>query len=333
MMRRFAPGAALILVILTGACAPVEIPPGAGQQQPALNQSSLISFDGTALPLRRWLPEVDRPDAVILALHGFNDYANAFSTPAPWFTQQNLAVFAIDQRGFGDAPGRGYWHSETALTGDVAAALDLLGQRYPGIPLYLMGVSMGGAVALASLTDPRVSRAVQGTILLAPAIWGASTQPWWQRGGLWLFAHTIPWMRPTGQGLGIQASDNIEMLRGLGRDPKVIKKTRIDAVYGLVRLMDSALLASRGLKTPALVLYGAKDEVIPPKPTRQMLRNLPPDTAERRRIAVYPEGWHMLLRDLQGEVVWRDIASWIRRPEDPLPSGAEAYTKTFMTRD
>ncbi|MEQ9200536.1 MAG: alpha/beta hydrolase, partial [Rhodospirillales bacterium] len=86
-------------------------------------------------------------------------------------------------------------------------------------------------------------------------------------------------------------------------------------------------------KTPALVLYGAKDEVIPPKPTRQMLRNLPPDTAERRRIAVYPEGWHMLLRDLQGEVVWRDIASWIRRPEDPLPSGAEAYTKTFMTRD
>lgn len=332
-MRRLALGAALALLVLTGACAPIEIPAGSAQQQPALTGDSLISFDGAVLPLRRWLPEDDRPEAVILALHGFNDYSNAFSTAAPWFTQQNLAVFAFDQRGFGDAPDRGYWHSETALTGDVATALDLLGQRYPDIPLYLMGVSMGGAVALTSLTDPRVSRAVSGTILLAPAIWGASTQPWWQRSGLWLFAHTVPWMRPTGQGLGIQASDNIDMLRSLGRDPKVIKKTRIDAVYGLVRLMDSALLASRDLKTPALILYGAKDEVIPAKPTRQMLRNLPADSGDRRRIAVYPDGWHMLLRDLQGEVVWRDIASWIRQPEDALPSGAEAHTRAFLAKD
>lgn len=332
-MWRLAPGVALVLIVLAGACAPIEIPPGTGQQQPALTDVSLISFDGTALPLRRWLPEGDRPDAVILALHGFNDYSNAFSAPAAWLTQQNLVVFAFDQRGFGDAPDRGYWHSETALTGDVATALDVLGQRYPGTPLYLMGVSMGGAVALASLTDSRVTNAVSGTILLAPAIWGASTQPWWQRSGLWLFAHTVPWMRPTGQGLGIQASDNIEMLRSLGRDPKIIKKTRVDAVYGLVKLMDSALLAGQKLRTPALILYGAKDEVIPPKPTRQMLRDLPSDATGQRRIAVYPNGWHMLLRDLQGETVWRDIASWIRRPEDALPSGAEAHTEEFMAKD
>tara|TARA_R110002110_G_scaffold249872_2_gene466050 strand:- start:598 stop:1596 length:999 start_codon:yes stop_codon:yes gene_type:complete len=332
-MWRLAPGVALVLIVLAGACAPIEIPPGTEQQQPALTDVSLISFDGAALPLRRWLPEGDRPDAVILALHGFNDYSNAFSAPAPWFTQQNLAVFAFDQRGFGDAPDRGYWHSEAALTGDVATALDVLGQRYPDTPLYLLGVSMGGAVALASLTDSRVTNAVSGTILLAPAIWGASTQPWWQRSGLWLFAHTVPWMRPTGQGLGIQASDNIEMLRSLGRDPKIIRKTRVDAVYGLVKLMDSALLAGQNLRTPALILYGAKDEVIPPKPTRQMLRDLPSDAAGQRRIAVYPDGWHMLLRDLQGETVWRDIASWVRRPEDALPSGAEAHTEEFMAKD
>jgi hypothetical protein len=40
-------------------------------------------------------------------------------------------------------------------------------------------------------------------------------------------------------------------------------------------------------------------------------------------IAVYRNGWHMLLRDLEGETVWRDIAAWIADPAiAALPSGA-----------
>ena len=42
-------------------------------------------------------------------------------------------------------------------------------------------------------------------------------------------------------------------------------------------------------------------------------------------IAVYPEGWHMLLRDLNGHVVVEDIAAWTLDPAAPLPSGADRY--------
>ena len=68
-----------------------------------------------------------------------------------------------------------------------------------------------------------------------------------------------------------------------------------------------------------MVLYGARDEIIPPGPVAALARTL--DAS--RRLAVYPNGWHMLLRDCQAETVWRDVASWITAAAVPLPSGAE----------
>jgi alpha-beta hydrolase superfamily lysophospholipase len=87
--------------------------------------------------------------------------------------------------------------------------------------------------------------------------------------------------------------------------------------------MDAALAAAPRLDTPALILYGRRDEVIPAAPTRAMLNSLPPMGRERRRIAYYENGYHMLLRDLDAPIVWADIAAWISDKTRPLPSGAD----------
>jgi alpha-beta hydrolase superfamily lysophospholipase len=113
------------------------------------------------------------------------------------------------------------------------------------------------------------------------------------------------------------------MLLALGRDPLVIKATRIDAMHGLVNLMDTALEEAAGFKTPALILYGERDEIIPKTPTRMMLARMPEITRKIRRVALYKDGYHMLLRDLKAEVAWRDIVGWIADPEKPLASGAD----------
>ncbi len=147
--------------------------------------------------------------------------------------------------------------------------------------------------------------------------------PWYQRAALWIGVRIMPWATVTGQALKIKPSDNIEMLRALGRDAKVIKATRIDAIHGLVNLMDAALEKSARLDQRALILYGEKDEIIPKKPTAMMLGRLPEAAPDQRRLALYPEGYHMLLRDLQAEVPWRDIVHWIGNKDPPLPSGAD----------
>ena len=327
-------------MLALAACAPRLGPPGPGlaaiqvdgrtPDGPVLTERHFVTADGSELPLRAWAPpEGTAPHGVLLALHGFNDYANAFADAGPALAAAGLQVYAYDQRGFGAGAHPGLWAGVERLTGDLSDAAALLRVRHPGLPLYLLGESMGGAVVLAALDGPRPPQA-EGVILVAPAVWARATMPLGQRVALWLSARLIPWARFSGRGLGIQASDNIEMLRGLGRDPLFIKETRVDAVFGLVNLMDAAYQAAPRLQTDALLLYGEKDEIVPAEPTFAFWRRLPAEAAARQRRALYAEGWHMLLRDLQAQVVIDDIAAWTRDRQAPLPSAAEAYAAAAL---
>ncbi|MCE3257713.1 MAG: alpha/beta hydrolase [Nitrobacter vulgaris] len=206
------------------ACAPTLIPPGPPVVQPAFGGDTLTMADGARLPLHVWPAQGTTdgtPKAVIVALHGFNDYGTFIKAAAAYWSHHGIAVYAYDQRGFGDAPNRGFWPGGQALVDDLRTAVDLIAARHPGVPIFALGDSMGGAVTMTALTEPDRPR-VDGAILVAPAVWGRSTMPFYQRWPLWISTHTLPWVTLSGRGLNIKPSDNIEMLRALSRDPKVI---------------------------------------------------------------------------------------------------------------
>ena len=338
-----------VLGALAGGCAPFHTPPGPPIAPPRLADSHLIMADGARLPLRRWGPQspaaatAGRPRAVVLALHGFNDYSKAFDGPARAFAKTGIATYAYDQRGFGEAPNRGAWPGVAGMTGDLRAAAQLLRAAHPETPFYILGESMGAAVVMAALAERPHSGsdspaagpplAADGYILSAPAIWARRVMPAWQRIGLEVVAHTIPLFHVTGQGFNRTPSDNIDMLRALGRDPLVIKHTRIDTLYGLVDLMDAALDAAPRLAAArhdsaghngegrTLILLGQKEDILPSAAMQALLGALPSGCGVQ--VARYRAGYHMLLRDLKADVVLADLAAWMARPGRALPSGAD----------
>lgn len=309
------------LLLVATACSPQFVPAGPAVEQPRLAAGHWVTADGLDLPLRSWLPD-GPPRAVILALHGFNDYSAAFEGAGAWWAERGIATYAYDQRGFGDAPHRGLWAGGETLSADLVNLAGLIRARHPGRPLYILGESMGGAVAMVAFAENPSFR-VDGVILAAPAVWARATMPGYQRFALTVVTYLMPWAHLTGEGANIQASDNIEMLRALGRDPLVIKRTRVDAVYGLTNLMDRALASADRITVPLLLLYGERDEVIPREPTMLAWNGLPAKTGGRQRLALYRDGWHMLLRDLEAEVVLGDVTAWISDRSAPLPSGAD----------
>ncbi len=295
---------------------------------PRLEADRIVARDGAVLPLRCWLPKA-KPRAVILALHGFNDYSNAFAYPGARLARQGIATFAYDQRGFGIAPMPGRWAGTDAMVNDAVTALVVLRQRYPGVPLYLMGESMGAAIAI--LAANRGAQA-DGFIILAPAVWGRSAMNLFERTGLWLadLMPAIEWS-PRFLPVTIRPSDNVAMLRELGADPLVIKTSRSDTLNGLVDLMGTALAAAPQFTARALILYGLRDEIVPRAPVAQFVASLPPEAAERQRVALYPAGFHLLLRDLEGPQVTADVLAWIDDTTAPLPSGADRDARALLT--
>jgi len=312
----------LFVALSLAACAPRLQPPGPDPTRsmtPHLTADTVITSDGVALPLRRWQP-AGTPRGIVVALHGFNDYGNAFADIGGYLAAHGLAVLAYDQRGFGAAPEPGIWAGTETLIADFRDVLTAVRSAYPGVPVHALGESMGGGVLLAAWAEAPF--AADSVVLVAPAVWGRATMPVYQTAALWFSVHTTPWLRVSGRGLQRHPSDNIDMLRALGRDPLVIKETRVDAVWGITNLMDAALAGAPRFDAPAFILYGVNDDIIPAHATLDMLTSLPPRPG--RKVAIYDAGFHMLLRDLKAETAWRDIAAWFDDPQRALPSGADA---------
>ena len=74
--------------------------------------------DGALLPFRQW-GDAQHPKAVIVALHGFNDYSKSFEMPGEWWAKHGLLTIAYDQRGFGAAPRPGIFPAKGVLKDDL----------------------------------------------------------------------------------------------------------------------------------------------------------------------------------------------------------------------
>ncbi len=299
----------IALIFSLTACSSAKFPLGTTRVSPQIQQVPVFkTSDATELVMQVWKPS-HKPRARILLLHGFNEYTGAYATVGESFAKRGIEVWAYDQCGFGRSPYRGLWSSAERMAQDAQEALRLMQQQDPHTPLYLLGMSMGGAVALYSAQQRGLP--IKGVILVAPAVWAKHTQPFYQRWALAFTRRVVPGWKPSGEGLNIKPTDNKALLKKIWQSPWMLRESRIDTVAGLTDLMDKAYGAAARVQYSTLLLYGAHDQLVPAKPIAHVWQQLPkrPHTEYKH----YAKGWHMLMRDLQGETVIGDISRWIQQ--------------------
>ena len=273
--------------------------------------------DGSTLEARVWNYS-SKPQHIVLGVHGFNDYSKSFERLALHLvTETQATVYAYDQRGFGTNPQPGVWPGSEELIDNLRHIAAQLRERYPGLPLTVIGESMGGAVLLVAASETPGLAADQ-LILKAPAVWGAQSMPLYQRLSLYTMNLIAPEMSFTGRGLsslGIRPTDDPEVSRDLSRDPLVIKATRVSSLAGVTELMGRAQTQTKLPSQRTLVLYGLRDKIIPSQPVCDWLTNLNSATPAtiKADVIVYKEGWHMLTRQLRARETMEDIAHWIQK--------------------
>ena len=283
--------------------------------------------DGLRLSGRAWLhPQAQH---IILGVHGFNDYSHAFEPLARTLgAERPTSVYAYDQRGFGANLEPGRWPGTERLLADLRHIAQQLRTQHPGLPITVVGESMGGALVwTAANASPGL--VADQIVLQAPAVWGAGSMPWYQRLSLQFMNAVAPDMTFTGRGvqsLGISPTDDPEVSRSFSRDPLFIKATRVSSLAGVTELMGRAqsLPPSSGLRT--LVLYGLKDRIIPARPVCDWLTQMnAAPTANAPDFVVYPGGWHLLTRQLLTQEVLQDLRLWLdQQPMARLQNATQA---------
>jgi alpha-beta hydrolase superfamily lysophospholipase len=319
MTRFFALIAAAFLLT---ACTPLMVQqagkPPLGFSGPHIEADAIVSFDGARLGLSQWDATNGDPWAVIVGVHGMNDYANAFHMAAPWWAGEGITTIAYDQRGFGRSPGRGVWAGDGLMDEDLRTVCALVRRKYPHAIIAVAGESLGGAVAAETFASDRPPTADR-LVLLSPAVWGWREQPLPYRTVLWFAANfTGPkvYTPPRWLTSRVSPSDNRDELIAMGRDPLMIWGARSDALYGLVTTMGRAADDVGKTRLPTFYLYGAHDQIIPREAAFRAAGQLKPTD----RSAYYANGWHLMMRDKQGPAVWKDVEAFIRDPQGPLPS-------------
>ncbi len=314
----------LISLALAGCAAPFRVPT-ASARHPIITDGYFTLASGQALPYRDWLPK-QPPRAVVLALHGFNDSRDAWAMPAPHLAAAGIAVFAPDQRGFGAAPGRGDWPGSARLVRDARQMAAILHQRYPSVPLTLMGESMGGAIGL--VLGAQGDADVASYVLISPAVWGGTALAWPLRASLAVADTFVPWLRLTGRQAAVRASDNIPALIAFSNDPLTIHATRIATLAGLTRLMGEAQAdCAKFAPAHALILYGGHDQLIPKSAMAACWHALP-----NVRTAYYKPDYHLMLLDHERATPTRDIIGFILHPDHPLGSDAATNAMIFTAQ-
>ncbi|ATU71491.1 Monoglyceride lipase [Gluconacetobacter sp. SXCC-1] len=317
------------LFLMLAACAtresPAPVPPARHPELARLVPADrVVDLTGVGrVPLRIWNAH-GREQAVILALHGFNDSRDAWERPAPALNAAGLTLVAPDLPGFGQTAQRGGWAGTDSLLRTATSLLATIGREHPGVPLYVMGESMGGALAALMAARPD-GPPVAGYILLAPALWDLD-------GGTRITTHLMAAMAPdwrlSGRELPVHvtAADDRLALARLYYDPLTLRDTRTTALAGLTDLMHQAASACARVRGRVLVVYGGHDQIIPPAAMARAWRRLPATT----RHDYSPGGYHLLLRSREGERITADIVAWIERPDSFLPSGGDATAAAWM---
>lgn len=274
---------------------------------------SFDASDGEQVPYRVWRAKT--PRALVLLLHGAFDYSGAFDEIGPKLAQQGFTAFAFDQRGFGATATRGRWSGEDRMVDDVTDAARFLRRRDgAALPLFILGESMGGAVAVhAAAKDPTLNAA--GLVLLAPGALASLRLRFfygWLGRLLYFIGGKSELVFERTSGWDLSAAAAIRLLS----DPLVMRRVRSEILLGMVDVAYNAIAAARHVSAPVLTMVGGKDDLL----RKECIASLHGNLAGEKLWHEVRNGPHLLLHWHSGGRVLREAMGWMSNRVARLPA-------------
>jgi len=268
-------------------------------------ESHCAGAHGQALFRRAWFPA--EPERVLLLVHGLAEHSGRYQHFGSWFAARGWAVHAYDQRGHGRSGGlRCHLRRFGDLLDDLDLLLGLVRAEHRGIPIHLVGHSMGGLVvaALARERQPEVASAVTSAALLAIS----EDQPQAKILAARLLRRVTPRL---GLDVGVdpdELSRDPEVGRTYAEDPLVQRKMTISLGMELLNAVRRTVSGGADVRMPMLLLHGERDRIAPIEGSRSFFEGL---AVPGKRLLTYPGLRHELFNEPERESVFEDLFGWV----------------------
>ncbi len=269
----------------------------------------LAAGDGQELFVQCWLPDAGEPKAVLFLIHGLAEHSGRYEHVGRFMADRGYGVYAMDLRGHGRSPGlRGYIdHYETYLA-DLDRRFQQVLAENPGRKMFVIGHSMGGALALAFTARHQADQA--GVITSGALIVSAVPVPPAAIAVNSILARVLPKL-PLMALDGTAVSRNPAVREAYDSDPLNYRgKIRARLGQQLFALADDA---RRGLPTitiPILAMHGTADRLTSPAGLDIIEREIASADKTCRR---YEGLYHEIFNEPEQVQVLGDVAGWLDR--------------------
>ncbi|MFW6124245.1 MAG: alpha/beta hydrolase [Acidobacteriota bacterium] len=269
------------------------------------NSKLFKTFDGTKLFEVSYSPEKDIK-GVIVIIHGLTEHSGFYSKVSRNFSENQYAVNLFDLRGHGKSDGAmAFVDSFDDYLNDLSVFLDIVKNRYPKTPIFLLGQGMGGVLTALYVIENRTE--IRGLIMSAPAFDITKFMPPCLQTVAWVIGKLAPrchFIRINPSAL----TKDSTVTQDYEKDPliyhgKVCARTCLE----IIRASKNVIKRSDELKIPVLIIHGEEDQLCKFEGSREFHEKV---GHTDNTFKLYKGLSHSLLLETEGKKVIQDIIQW-----------------------
>ncbi len=261
---------------------------------------------GTKIYYQFWKPE--KVEAVVLGIHGLAEYSGRYIHVADHFANEEIAFYALDQRGHGLSEGvRGHIDSFDDYLDDLDTFLEMVKEKEPGKKIFLLGHSLGGTVSIAyALKHPEK---IDGLILSSPGLKLATELDPDLVKAIEELSKSNPTQELPNEIDPYTLSHDKEICEKYDKDPLVFKT--ITARFGteFFTTMEKLIENAGKLKVPTLLLVAGDDKLVNPEGSKEFASKV---TEKDFEMKIYDDFYHELFNEVEKERVFDDVDAWLK---------------------
>lgn len=260
--------------------------------------------------LAAWKHETTaRPRGVVLLIHGISEHSGRHLNTVRALVERGFHAVRFDLRGAGESGGKRQWiQSWSDYVDDTIQVFNWVTTAYPHLPVFVLGHSLGGAVAAHFAA--RYSGVLRGLVLSAPAFRTGNAIPVFLVTAGKTIAKVLPTLSPPAFSDKSAVSRDPEVVRAYLADPLCHHETTLRLGTETLAAMEQMPARLGEIRCPVYFAHGTHDRIILPEGSYQLFRQLP---ANRHVLQYFPQAYHELHNDLDQELYFAALGDWLTR--------------------